>query len=388
MRILVLLCCVVLTLSTESAKEDYFYTHQMPVLIERAAALHPMEKMPPVPTGMPFPCTQDLGPSEPAPTSVHKLRPGDISVVAALGDSITAAYGANATTILTDTVQYRGQSWSIGSQYSMTQLATMVNIMNMFNSKKNIYGGSIGNGDHNNANSRLNCAVSGAIGADMPGQANTLVNKMKSDPNVNWANDWKVVTIWIGGNDLCRFCNGNPEHTAAAYSNSIDQALTVLLNQMPRVFVNMVQILDVSTLYNLHEGTCDMWHNQVCSCAAGNNATTRTQAAALAKEYQNHIAAMVKQSKFSSRDDFAVVIQPFFMQTTLPLKADGQPDRSYFAPDCFHFSTKGHEGVGIALWNNMIQPVGKKSLKWTPGEAPQCPTDAQPYLFTNVNSGV
>jgi phospholipase B1 len=386
MRYLVLLCCFVLTLSTEDAKGDYFFTEVMPTLIERAAANHQMEKMADVLTGMPFSCTQDLGPSEPAPTSVHKLRPGDISVVAALGDSITAAYGANATTILTDTVQYRGQSWAIGAQYVMEQLATMVNILAKFNTKKPVYGGSVGNGDQNNANSRLNVAVSGAIAADMPTQANALVQKLKTNPNVNFANDWKVVTIWIGGNDLCRFCNGNPEHTPAAYTSSIEQALTILFNEVPKVFVNMVQILDVSQLYNLHEGTCDMWHNQVCSCAAGSNSTTRSEAKTLATQYQNHIDAMVKQSKWGTKQDFAVVIQPFFVQTTLPLNSNGQPDRSYFAPDCFHFSTKAHEGVGIALWNNMIQPVGKKAQKWTAGEPPQCPTNAQPYLFTAVNS--
>jgi phospholipase B1 len=268
----------------------------------------------------------------------------------------------------------------------MQQLCTLANILDQFNTKRPLYGGSIGNGDHNNANSRLNVAVSGAIAADMPAQARTLIQKLNSDPNVNVKSDWKLVTLWIGGNDLCRFCNGGAQHTPAAYTKAIEDALTIFLNELPRVFINLVQIMDVSQLYNLHEGTCDMWHNQVCACAAGSNATSRAEAKTLATEYQNHITAMAKQPKWSSREDFAVVIQPFFTQTTLPLKPDGQPDRSYFAPDCFHFSTKSHEGVGIALWNNMIQPVGKKSLKWTPGEAPQCPTNAQPYLYTSVNS--
>ena len=33
---------------------------------------------------------------------------------------------------------------------------------------------------------------------------------------------------------------------------------------------------------------------------------------------------------------------------------NGQPDKSYFAPDCFHFSTKGHKEMAVALWNNMV----------------------------------
>ncbi len=35
--------------------------------------------------------------------------------------------------------------------------------------------------------------------------------------------------------------------------------------------------------------------------------------------------------------------------------ADGKPDRSYFAPDCFHYTEKGHEGAAVGLWNNLFQ---------------------------------
>lgn len=31
-----------------------------------------------------------------------------------------------------------------------------------------------------------------------------------------------------------------------------------------------------------------------------------------------------------------------------------KPDLSYFAPDCFHLSAKGHRAAADALWNNMV----------------------------------
>jgi len=31
-----------------------------------------------------------------------------------------------------------------------------------------------------------------------------------------------------------------------------------------------------------------------------------------------------------------------------------EPDLSYFAPDCFHLSLKGHRAAADALWNNMV----------------------------------
>ena len=36
------------------------------------------------------------------------------------------------------------------------------------------------------------------------------------------------------------------------------------------------------------------------------------------------------------------------------IQQDGTPDASFFAPDCFHFSSKGHAAAGQELWNNMV----------------------------------
>ena len=41
----------------------------------------------------------------------------------------------------------------------------------------------------------------------MESQANTLVERINSDNSiVDVDNDWKIVSIFIGGNDLCRSC--------------------------------------------------------------------------------------------------------------------------------------------------------------------------------------
>ena len=41
----------------------------------------------------------------------------------------------------------------------------------------------------------------------MPAQANLLVERMKSEPGVDFENDWKLITLFIGGNDLCDYCD-------------------------------------------------------------------------------------------------------------------------------------------------------------------------------------
>ena len=41
----------------------------------------------------------------------------------------------------------------------------------------------------------------------MPGQANAIVQRLKTDTHVRFQDDWKVITFFIGGNDLCDYCH-------------------------------------------------------------------------------------------------------------------------------------------------------------------------------------
>jgi len=73
---------------------------------------------------------------------------------------------------------------------------------------------------------------------------------------------------------------------------------------------------------------------------------------------------LASQSKYASTDDFTVVIQPFMVDTDVPLiPGTDEHDRSYFAPDCFHFSGKAHAAAAVGLWNNLFEPVGQKKVK-------------------------
>lgn len=42
---------------------------------------------------------------------------------------------------------------------------------------------------------------------NMPGQANAIVQRLKTDTHVRYHDDWKVITFFIGGNDLCDYCH-------------------------------------------------------------------------------------------------------------------------------------------------------------------------------------
>lgn len=68
------------------------------------------------PKSLEFPCKNSIkyGRSSTKPKSVHKLRPGDIDVIAAMGDSLVAGNGALEEWALGTMIENRGVSWCAG----------------------------------------------------------------------------------------------------------------------------------------------------------------------------------------------------------------------------------------------------------------------------------
>ena len=66
-----------------------------------------------------FPCATDVSRSFYKPSSVHQLRPGDIEVVAALGDGNVAAKGALSRDVRDVGRQHRGVSFATGISIKM-----------------------------------------------------------------------------------------------------------------------------------------------------------------------------------------------------------------------------------------------------------------------------
>ncbi|CAH1792265.1 unnamed protein product [Owenia fusiformis] len=319
------------------------------------------------------------------PTSVHSLRPGDIDIVAAMGDSITAGTGISAKTLPEMLIQYRGQSFSIGGDEDIHKVSTLPNILKYYNQK--LLGYSQGDGTVDSYNAHLNLAVPGNEAHDMPGQARDLVDKLRREQGVDYDNDWKMITLFIGGNDLCAVCDDYDTYSATNYINYIQEALDILHAEVPRAFVNMVEVLDVGLLEELNDGLiCSALHTVECHCAAfppSGDGYKRFMEEI--EDYQRLTEDLVKGGRYDTKDDFTVVVQPFLKYTKPPRNDDGSPDMSFFAPDCFHFSHKGHAAAAEALWNSMLEPLGLKRTEWRLGEPLECPSEESPYFATSKN---
>uniref|UniRef100_A0A671Q4L4 Uncharacterized protein n=1 Tax=Sinocyclocheilus anshuiensis TaxID=1608454 RepID=A0A671Q4L4_9TELE len=98
---------------------------------------------------------------------------------------------------------------------------------------------------------------------------------------------------------------------------------------------------------------------------------------------------LVYGGRYDGRQDFAVLLQPFFKNSVVPMVEDGTPDLTFFSVDCFHFSERGHAEMALALWNNMLEPVDSKQTynNFTYDRSKiQCPTKEHPFIFTRINS--
>ncbi|XP_040586851.1 phospholipase B1, membrane-associated isoform X2 [Mesocricetus auratus] len=307
--------------------------------------------------GSDFLCT-DRNPSGSVPSSVHELRPADIKVVAALGDSLTTASGARPSESSNLTAPWRGLSWSIGGDGTLETHTTLPNILKKFN--PSILGFSTGTLEET---AGLNVAQEGARAQDMPAQAQALVERMRNTPGINLEEDWKLVTLFIGVNDLCRYCENPENHSANEYVKHVQRALDILYEELPRAFINVVEVMELAGLHQGQNGQCAMLPSvQNCSCFKHTQSPVAMQELKKVNwNLQSGISGLSYRHQYMQREDFAVVVQPFFRQTLIPLDELGDTDLTFFSEDCLHFSERGHAEMAIALWNNMLEPVGRKT---------------------------
>ncbi|XP_067841234.1 phospholipase B1, membrane-associated [Heptranchias perlo] len=344
---------------------------------------------PPENWGSDLSCSENQA-SKTIPTSVHRLRPADIKVVAAMGDSLTVAFGARAKNLFELQTQYQGVSWSNGGDKSLETVTTFPNVLKKFN--PNIYGFSTGIGKRK---SNFNVAVPGSKAKDMRAQAHTLIQLMKNSSKINFEQDWKVITIFIGANDLCEYCMNKETYSSDNYVKHIQEALDMLHKQVPKAFINMMQIIEMNGLRRIKQETigCAILEKNTCPCfiELRENSPELHEIMRINRDYQTKLTSLIYNGKYDTSEDFTVVLQPYFSNTIVPLNSIGQLELSFFSVDCFHLSERGQAEMAIGLWNNMLEPIGRKQNynNFTYDRTKlKCPTSDAPYLFTRRNSAV
>ncbi|KAI4460272.1 phospholipase b plb1 [Holotrichia oblita] len=326
---------------------------------------------------MPFPCWNStksgVGRSLTKPTSVHKLRPGDIDVVGAMGDSLVAGNGAMEDWALGTMIENRGISWCVGGQGTWREFMTLPNILKEFNPR--LTGYSTGTGEFLSPSAKLNVAFPVSADADALRQAKILVKKIKEDPNIRFEDDWKMITMFFGANDLCSAqCYDKEKASPSNHANKLMSALDYLQMYLPRTFVNLIPVLvrilivDVTTSVRIKRSLiCRLMHRLFCACFH-QNGNEMNILMNMARDYQRAEDALISSGRYDTKEDFTVVIQPFMKifnaPTDLSRLYDEVIDISYITHDCFHFSQKGHALGEILIELNVFSELAVQSLPY------------------------
>uniref|UniRef100_A0A8D0GNK3 Phospholipase B1, membrane-associated n=1 Tax=Sphenodon punctatus TaxID=8508 RepID=A0A8D0GNK3_SPHPU len=267
--------------------------------------------------------------------------------------------GSSPNNVLDVLTQYRGLSWSVGGNENISTVTTLANILREFN--PSLQGYSTGKGQENTARAFLNQAVAGNRAEHFPSQVRRLVDLMKTDTRINFQEDWKLITLFIGGNDLCKFCSDPIQYSPENFASNIQTALDILHREVPRTFVNLVTVLHIKTLRELYQEKriyCPrLIMRALCPCVLDydDSSTEIETLNSFNRRYQERTHHLVESGRYDTREDFTVVVQPFLENVIMPRTQDGLPDSSFFAPDCFHFHQKANSQTARALWNNMVR---------------------------------
>jgi len=321
-------------------------------------------------------------------TNVNQLYPSSVKVIMALGDSITAAFGIYGWSKPEEILnEFRGQSGVIGADSDAISLSTFLS-----HYSPSLIGGSLGQHlaelpgfPYEPAKDQLNGAQSGAVSGNLVDQIDYLYREMDR-MNIDIVNDWKVMTILIGANDACHNCDRRtgerqPVSSAAQeFEQSYSAAIEKIYQTIPRVFVNVLPMFNVSQLYNLVDNVtyCRDVHLAIgeCDCAFAENETLRTYLDDLVQAFDDKIEQIVATYRAKNDPEFGIMIQPFARNLLIPNK------RYISDLDCFHPTIYGHQMIAIQTWNSLVLPGDQKFTTFNPQMPIICP-DASTLIYNN-----
>ena len=269
-------------------------------------------------------CPGLMGPSATVPTSVHSMRPADIKIIAALGDSLTAGNGAGAPQDdpIAVILQYRGLSFQGGGDKGLDDHVTIPNILRKYN--PDLFGWATGICSNDVWDmARLNLGYPGDQSGDLIAQAHQLVQLMQTHEEIDIQNDWKLVNIFIGVNDICHYCtdslnNNNGPHSAANYETHLRKTIDILKQNLPRTIVSITGMFNMKILriVNHKEAFCQELYVFECPCE-DKNEFTDDELGNISLSYVNAVQDMQDQGYYEA-DDFTLVLQPFFADDVVP----------------------------------------------------------------------
>lgn len=330
-------------------------------------------------------------------TSVADLRPDDIKVVAALGDSIMAGFGAkgiqgNTIINIKNLFENRGISYGAGGDEGAV---TVPNFLKKYSPK--LKGASVGSHlvevcygpicpplQYRPLRDRLNAAQSAGMAMNLDHELDYLIPALKLSPGVNFKKDWKLINVQIGSNDQCASCIDEfiDVLTPELYGKHVEAAVERIRKNIPNVLVNLIGTFNVTGVYSVTEGQdyckpfkgSDFIFNTVeCPCALSKK--YRPKIDATSAGYSQQLRRIYEKYRPLQTDSFGVMFSPANIDvSSFPVKALSNID-------CFHPSEFGHQYITRTLWNTLFTPLDQKPkvFEWQNNTDVYCPNEADRF---------
>jgi len=259
----------------------------------------------------------------------------------------------------TDLLEWRSHVFSIGG---VEHALTIPKFLEFYN--PDIKGAAMGETKPLQPGGWLDGAVSHASVQDVPSQIDYLVNttKTKYKNEIDFENDWKLLTIFIGANNLCGACRDDPRSQPAYFEAHLRAVLAQVEAQIPRVFVNLVTIFNISGVWyagQTSEYCRILWHNLTtheCYCLTTGVAADRDAMDIGGTAFNNISLSLAAEFAGHQNPNFTVVVQPGL--SGIDVGEFGEVYLSHL--DCFHPSIFANQAFAFQIWNNMFTPIGQK----------------------------
>eukprot|EP00698_Gefionella_okellyi_P002206 TRINITY_DN1202_c0_g1_i2.p1 TRINITY_DN1202_c0_g1~~TRINITY_DN1202_c0_g1_i2.p1 ORF type:complete len:362 (+),score=67.54 TRINITY_DN1202_c0_g1_i2:40-1125(+) len=317
-------------------------------------------------------------PEPPPATDVRHLRPGNINVVMALGDSISAGFAMKTGWIPDpDILEYRNAVFDIGGGAGEM---TVPNFLMHYNPK--LQGAATHPTLPLTKGSQLDAAVSEAKVEHLMDQVDYLIQELPKYPQIDMKNDWKLLTILIGANNVCPSCNWNRSDVQPQFfEDRVQEVLTKVYQNIPRVFVNLMTIFNVSQVWTVAHGDayCHLVEHKVSECGCLTDSPTDREAMDIHSVlFNQRLEKVAAEWEAKNLDNFTVVIQPGLRD--LDFAAYNHALDYLSNLDCFHPSIWSDQMFAVALWNNMLTPPAQKQSIITPDSMRILCPDTNTYI--------
>uniref|UniRef100_A0AAF5Q0X5 Lipase_GDSL domain-containing protein n=1 Tax=Wuchereria bancrofti TaxID=6293 RepID=A0AAF5Q0X5_WUCBA len=295
-------------------------------------------------------------------TDTGDLSPEDIGIIAAMGDSLATGTGLWPQT----DIEFRGAAFPIGGDATIDGLVTIANILHEFNDK--LIGVSHGMGTKFQLPyHQLNVAESGATSSSMPLQAKELVKRLKALREVDINNEWTLVIITIGTEEICKVCQA-PDY------NAVLESLLILNQGIQNALVVLLGPIHVSSSYHREANLL----KSRCTCSKEKSDEFMKELNKKWTEAFIRLQAHFEQP-YIKRQKFGLLALPMLTVTS-------RHPSSLFIPNRPLLSRKGHTYATKWLWNRLMTgPTYNLSLAVLSQDSYYCPSMGCPYFRTPAN---